>query len=113
MKEIKAIFKPHYLENVLEALQSLDGLPGLTISEVKGMGKAQNPGHEKESFGAFFDFEKMVKLEIVVSDEKVAEVLEAIEAHARTGLKDDGKIFVYEVLDVVKIRTAQRGVDAI
>ncbi len=113
MKEIKAIFMPEILENVLLALRYIEGLPGITISEVKGFGKTKKAIFKEKSLDEILKHENKIKLEIVVPDELAESAVKAIEENARTGSKGDGKIFISEVLDVVKIRTGERGRSAI
>ena len=112
MKKIEAIIKPFKLDEVKEALASA-GVEGLTVSEVKGFGRQK--GHTELYRGAEYvvDFLPKVKLEIVVDDSKATAVVEAILTAARTGRIGDGKIFVLPVDDVVRIRTGERGGDAL
>jgi nitrogen regulatory protein P-II 1 len=113
MKEIKAIIKPALLETVLLALRHVEGLPGITISEVKGFGKTRKTIGKEKSQDESIEHENKTKLEIVVPDELAEKAIKVIQENARTGGKGDGKIFVFEVLDVVKIRTGERGRSAI
>ncbi len=112
MKKIEAIIKPFKLDEVKESLNAV-GVRGLTVSEVKGFGRQK--GHTELYRGAEYvvDFLPKVKLEIIVQEEKVAEVVATIEKAARTGRIGDGKIFVTPVEDVVRIRTGERGEDAV
>jgi len=112
MKKIEAIVKPFKLDEVKEALQEV-GLQGITVTEAKGFGRQK--GHTELYRGAEYvvDFLPKVKLEIIVQEEKVAEVVATIEKAARTGRIGDGKIFVTPVEDVVRIRTGERGEDAV
>ena len=112
MKKIEAIIKPFKLDEVKEAL-ALEGVQGMTISEVKGFGRQR--GHTELYRGAEYvvDFLPKVKIEILVEDDKAAAVTEAIIAAARTGRIGDGKIFILPVEDAVRIRTGERGADAI
>jgi nitrogen regulatory protein P-II 1 len=112
MKKVEAIIKPFKLDEVKEALSAI-GIQGLTVSEIKGFGRQK--GHTELYRGAEYvvDFLPKVKLEIIVSDDKVAEVVGAIETAAKTGRIGDGKIFVLPVEEVVRIRTGERGSDAI
>lgn len=112
MKKIEAIIKPFKLDEVKDALSDI-GVQGLTVSEVKGFGRQK--GHTEFYRGAEYvvDFLPKVKLEIVVSDEIVAQVVEIIEHAARTGRIGDGKIFVLPMESVVRIRTGERGSDAL
>ncbi len=112
MKKVEAIIKPFKLDEVKEALSTI-GIQGLTVTEVKGFGRQK--GHTELYRGAEYvvDFLPKVKLEIIVSNEKVSQVVEAIEKTAKTGRIGDGKIFVLPIDEVVRIRTGERGSDAI
>jgi len=112
MKKIEAIIKPFKLDEVKEALTKL-GIQGMSVSEVKGFGRQK--GHTELYRGAEYvvDFLPKVKVEILIEDEKVAAVTDAIVAAARTGRIGDGKIFVSPVDDAVRIRTGERGEQAI
>jgi nitrogen regulatory protein P-II 1 len=112
MKKIDAIIKPFKLDEVKEAL-SKAGVHGLTITEVKGFGRQK--GHTELYRGAEYvvDFLPKVKIEILVEDDKAAEVTDSIIAAARTGRIGDGKIFIMPMDEVVRIRTGERGSDAI
>ena len=112
MKKIEAIIKPFKLDEVKEGLAEI-GNVGMTVSEVKGFG--QQKGHTELYRGAEYevDFIPKTKIEIVVSDEKVASVLETIEQKAKTGKIGDGKIFVYNVAQIIRIRTGQIGNEAL
>ena len=112
MKLIEAIIKPFKLDEVKDALNEI-GIEGITVSEVKGFGRQK--GHTELYRGAEYvvDFLPKVKLEIIVTNEKVSQVVEAIEKSARTGRIGDGKIFVLPMEEVVRIRTGERGGDAI
>lgn len=112
MKLIVAIVKPFKLDEVREALADI-GINGLTVTEVKGFGRQK--GHTELYRGAEYvvDFLPKVKIEAVVSDDMLEQALEAIQMSARTGKIGDGKIFVMEVEQVVRIRTGETGDDAI
>lgn len=112
MKKVEAIIKPFKLDEVKESLSSI-GVQGLTVSEVKGFGRQK--GHTELYRGAEYvvDFLPKVKLEIIVKDELVTQVVEAVLKSAKTGRIGDGKIFVLPIDDVVRIRTGERGADAI
>lgn len=112
MKKVEAIVKPFKLDEVKESLSAV-GVQGLTVSEVKGFGRQK--GHTELYRGAEYvvDFLPKVKLEVIVTDEKVAEVVDLIEKAAKTGRIGDGKIFVLPVDEVIRIRTGERGADAI
>ncbi len=112
MKKIEAIIKPFKLDEAKEALSSI-GIQGITVSEVKGFGRQK--GHTELYRGAEYvvDFLPKVKVEVVVQDDMVDKVTEAILSAANTGRIGDGKIFVLPVLDAVRIRTGERGQDAI
>ncbi|MFM9882084.1 MAG: P-II family nitrogen regulator [Burkholderiales bacterium] len=106
MKKIEAIVKPFKLDEVREALAEV-GVSGLTVTEVKGFGRQK--GHTELYRGAEYvvDFLPKVKIEVVVTDSLVEQVVEAIVKSARTGKIGDGKIFVTEVQQVVRIRTGE------
>ena len=112
MKKIEAIIKPFKLDEVKEALHDV-GVSGITVTEAKGFGRQK--GHTELYRGAEYviDFLPKVKLEVVVEDELAERVVEAIAAAARTGRIGDGKIFVMDVGEVLRIRTGERGSDAI
>ena len=112
MKKIEAIIKPFKLDEVKEALADV-GVLGLTVTEVKGFGRQK--GHTELYRGAEYvvDFLPKVKVEVVLSDEMVSRALEAIERAAKTGRIGDGKIFVTNVEEVVRIRTGERGEPAL
>jgi nitrogen regulatory protein P-II 1 len=112
MKKVEAIIKPFKLDEVKEAL-SKEGIQGMTVSEVKGFGRQR--GHTELYRGAEYvvDFLPKVKIEILVDDEKAGVVTETILTAARTGRIGDGKIFILPVEDAVRIRTGERGIDAI
>jgi len=114
MKEIKAIIQPFLLSKVVVALKEIEGLPGVTVSEVHGFGRARAADASgAELRGVVVEYVKKSKLEVVVPDELAGRVIEAIRQHARTGNPGDGKIFVYRVEDVVRIRTGEHGDAAI
>ena len=112
MKMIMAIVKPFRLDDVREAVAEI-GIQGITVTEVKGFGRQR--GHTELYRGAEYvvDFLPKIKLEIIVPDDLVAQVVETVEKSARTGRIGDGKIFVTNVEEVVRIRTGERGSDAI
>jgi len=112
MKKVEAIVKPFKLDDVKEALGEV-GVMGLTVTEVKGFGRQR--GHTESYRGAEYivDFLPKMKIEVVVPDELVPAVLEAVERAARTGRIGDGKIFVTPVEEAVRIRTGERGEGAL
>ena len=112
MKLITAIIKPFKLDEVREALSDI-GVQGITVCEVKGFGRQK--GHTELYRGAEYvvDFLPKMKIEVAVSDELVERVIEAIETSARTGKIGDGKVFVYNLEQVVRIRTGETGQDAL
>jgi nitrogen regulatory protein P-II 1 len=113
MKEIKAIIQPFMLSKVINALKEREDLPGVTVSEIKGFGKARAEGVQNKIVEDLIGYVKRIKLEIVVPDKIADEVVNIISTHAHTGRAGDGKIFVYTVDEVVKIRTGERGEGAI
>ena len=112
MKKVEAIIKPFKLDEVKEALNEV-GIQGITVSEVKGFGRQK--GHTELYRGAEYvvDFIPKIKMEIIVADDAVGKVVETIETAAKTGRIGDGKIFVTSVEDVIRIRTGERGEDAL
>jgi nitrogen regulatory protein P-II 1 len=112
MKKIEAVIKPFKLDDVREALSEI-GIAGMTAIEVKGFGRQK--GHTELYRGAEYvvDFLPKVKLEIVISDDQVERCIEVITKAARTGKIGDGKIFVSEVIKVIRIRTGEQDNDAI
>jgi len=113
MKEIKAIIRPARLLEVTEELQMIDGLPGVTISEIKGFGKGRAKNATDKVVYEMVEFIPRIQLEVVVDDEMVAEVVNVIQKYAHTGNTGDGKIFVSTVDDIIKIRTNERGPGAV
>lgn len=112
MKKIEAIIKPFKLDDVKDALQEI-GLMGITITEARGFGRQK--GHSELYRGAEYvvDFLPKIKIEVVVEDKMAERVIEAICTAARTGKIGDGKIFVSSVEDAIRIRTGERGAQAI
>lgn len=112
MKKIMAILKPFKLDDVKQALGEID-VYGMTVSEVKGFGRQK--GHTELYRGAEYtvDFLPKIKVEIVTTDELAPGVVEAILSNAKTGKIGDGKIFISNVEEVIRIRTAERGEDAL
>jgi len=112
MKLITAVFKPFKLDEVREALSAI-GVQGFTVTEVKGFGRQK--GHTELYRGAEYvvDFLPKVKIEAAVDDSLVDQACEAIEAAAKTGKIGDGKIFVFDLLSVTRIRTGETGKDAL
>ncbi|GEJ57587.1 MAG TPA: P-II family nitrogen regulator [Anaeromyxobacteraceae bacterium] len=112
MKKVEAIIKPFKLDEVKQALSEV-GVAGLTATEVKGFGRQK--GHTELYRGAEYvvDFLPKVKVEVVVSDQLVGRVVEVIERAAKTGRIGDGKIFVVPVEEVIRIRTGERGEEAL
>jgi len=112
MKKIEAIIKPFKLEDVKEALVE-NGIAGMTVSDVKGYGRQQ--GHSELYRGAEYvvDFLAKIKVEVIVNDDDVESTITTIIEAAKTGKIGDGKIFVTPVDEVVRIRTEQRGNDAV
>jgi len=108
MKKIEAIIKPYKVDQVKQALAEA-GIGGMTVSEVKGFGRQK--GHTELYRGAEYvvDFLPKVKVEILVSDDKVEQVIDTIVSAARSGQIGDGKIFVVPVNEAVRIRTGERG----
>jgi len=112
VKRIEAVIKPHTLDSVKERLQQI-GVSGMTITEVRGFGRTGGKTEIYRGSAYVVDFVPKVKIDVVVKDQMAADVVEAITATARTGKIGDGKIFVTTVDEVVRIRTGERGEDAL
>ena len=112
MKKIEAVIKPFKLDEVKEALQEL-GVQGMTVLEAKGYGRQK--GHTELYRGAEYviDFLPKIKIEVVVGDDQLERAVEAIVAAARTGRIGDGKIFVSDIAEVIRIRTGESGAAAV
>ncbi len=112
MKKIEAIIRPFKLDEVKEALVE-EGIRGLTITEVRGYGRQK--GHTETYRGSEYriEFIPKIKIEVVVEKEKAEKVIEAILRTAKTGQVGDGKIFIYDVQDVIRIRTEESGNEAL
>ena len=112
MKKVEAIIKPFKLDEVKDALAEV-GIKGMTVTEVKGFGRTGGKREVYRGSAYVVDFVPKVKIEVVVQDALVAGVLEAIERSAKTGRIGDGKIFVSPIEEAIRIRTGERGDDAI
>ena len=112
MKKIEAIIQPHKLEDVKEALKAI-GIDGMTIAEVRGHGRQK--GHKEIYRGMEYQVDLLpkVKLEMVVPDNRAQEVIQTVVASARTGKIGDGKVFVYDVVEALRIRNDDRGEGAL
>ena len=112
MKKIEAIIKPFKLDEVKEALHEI-GVKGLTVTEAKGFGRQK--GHTELYRGAEYvvDFLPKVKIEVVITEELLERAIEAIQQAAHTGRIGDGKIFVSDVAEAIRIRTGEKGAEAI
>lgn len=112
MKKIEAIIRPEQIEDIKESLKPLN-LNGLSVTQIMGTGCQRGWTEIVRGTEVDFNFLPKIKLEIVVSDEQAKEVVRRIIETAKTGKIGDGKIFLYDVLDAVRIRTGERGEDAI
>ncbi len=112
MKYVSAVIKPQKLDDVRAALQAL-GVSGLTVTDVRGYGRQK--GHTEVYRGAEYsvDFRPKVKIDIAVPTDLLSAVLDAIRAKANSGSIGDGKIFVFELSDVIRVRTGESGIDAL
>ena len=112
MKKVEAVIRPHLLDAVKTALQDV-GIVGMTVTEVKGFGRQK--GHTETYRGSEYkvDFLPKVKVEVVIPDEIVEKVIEAVLKAAKTGKFGDGKVFVSNLEEAVRIRTGERGEDAL
>ncbi|MGH7022903.1 MAG: P-II family nitrogen regulator [Caulobacteraceae bacterium] len=112
MKKIEAIIKPFKLDEVKEALQDL-GLQGMTVIEAKGFGRQKGQTELYRGAEYVVDFLPKIKIEVVVEDDQLAAAVEAVQTAARTGRIGDGKIFVTDIIEVIRIRTGETGRGAI
>ena len=112
MKKIEAIIQPFKLEPVKEALHNIS-VQGMTVTEVKGFGRQKGIREVYRGMEYQVDFLPKVKIEIIVSDDKVQAIVETIMTNAHTGRIGDGKIFVYPVSEIIRIRTGESGDDAV
>ena len=112
MKKIEAIIKPHKLDDVKERLRQV-GISGMTVSEVKGFGRTGGKTEVYRGSAYVVDFVPKVRIDVVVKESMVAEAVQAISSAAKTGKIGDGKIFVTPVDEAIRIRTGEKGDDAI
>jgi nitrogen regulatory protein P-II 1 len=112
MKKIEAVIQPHKLEEVKEAMKGI-GIDGMTVTEVRGHGRQK--GHKEIYRGMEYQVDLLpkIKLELVVPDARVEEVIRTLTMSARTGKIGDGKIFIYDVLEAIRIRNDDRGESAL
>ncbi|MDZ7765044.1 MAG: P-II family nitrogen regulator [Melioribacteraceae bacterium] len=112
MKKVEAIIRPFKLDEVKEALLE-EGVRGMTISEVRGYGRQK--GHKETYRGSEYqiEFVPKIKIEVVVDDSVVNKIVDTILAHAKTGQVGDGKIFIYNIEDIIRIRTDESGPEAL
>jgi nitrogen regulatory protein P-II 1 len=113
MKEIKAIIQPFMLSKVVSSLKELQGLPGVTVFDVRGFGRQRATGTPAAVLEGMVSYVEKVQLETVVPDDLVEEVIQTIRSAAHTGNPGDGKIFVRTVDDVLRISTSERGETAL
>jgi nitrogen regulatory protein P-II 1 len=112
MKKVEAIIQPFKLEPVKEALHQL-AVKGMTVTEVKGFGRQKGLREVYRGVEYLVDFLPKVKIEVVAPDEQVEAITNAIIAQARTGKVGDGKIFIYHMAEVIRIRTGEKGEEAV
>jgi nitrogen regulatory protein P-II 1 len=113
MKEIKAYIKPHMLSKVTRALQKVEGLGGMSVTNIQGFGRGRAQGGPLRTDEDLLDYSQRMKIELICKDQRVEEIVSLIENTAHTGLRGDGKIFVTPVEMVVRISTGERGDDAL
>jgi nitrogen regulatory protein PII len=113
MKEVKAFIKPQMLSKVTRALQKVEGLTGMSVTGVQGFGRGRAKGASHRIEEDLLDFSLRMKIEILCRDEKVEEIVSAIEKSAHTGLRGDGKIYVVPVETAVRISNGERGDEAV
>src|ERR1700694_4377390 len=112
MKKVEAIIKPFKLDEVKDALTEV-GVQGMTVTEVKGFGRTGGKREVYRGSAYVVDFLPKIKIEIVAPDSLVATILDAVQKSAKTGKIGDGKIFISEVLDAMRIRTGEHGEEAV
>ncbi len=112
MKKIEAIIKPFRLDDVKDGLAEL-GISGMTIDEVRGVGRGKGKAAIYPGAEYVIDFVPRIRLSIVIDDDILESVIDVILETAKTGSVGDGKIFIYDVFDAIRIRTGERGTDAI
>ena len=112
MKKIEAVIKPFKLDEVKEALHEV-GVSGITVTEAKGFGRQKGQTELYRGAEYVVDFLPKIKIEVVIPDDQLERALEAISTAARTGRIGDGKIFVSDIIDVMRIRTGETGADAV
>jgi len=113
MKRIIAIIKPKMLDDVIFALHQAEDFPGATMTEVQGMGRSFYKHVEKRRNSGSLGYPTQIRIEIICFDNQVDQITSIIEENARTGKSGDGKIFISDVTGAIRIRTGQRGEDAI
>ena len=113
MKEIKAYIKPHMLSKVAMALHGLEGLTGLSVSKIQGFGRGRAQGEPRRVVEDQVEYVPHVRLEVFCRDDIAHRVVALIQENAHTGLKGDGKIYVSEVVEAVRISTGERGAPAV
>jgi len=113
MKEVKAIIQPFMLSKVVDALKKIPHFPGITVTKAQGFGREKGEGAHHRIVEDLIDYVPKVKIEIVVNDVMLDIVVDSILEHAHTGNKGDGKIFVYDVKDTIRIKTKERGEAAV
>lgn len=113
MKEVKAFIQPFKLSAVTRALQDIQGFPGMTVSDCRGFGREKGKEGPHRVIEDLIDYIPKVRIEIMLNDELVDKVVEAIAKTSHTGNPGDGKVFVYDIEKAVRIKTFQRGEEAI
>jgi nitrogen regulatory protein P-II 1 len=113
MKEIKAIIQPFMLGKVVNALHKIPNFPGITVTKAQGFGREKGQGASHRIVEDLVDYVPKVRIEIVVNDEMLETVVNTITKYAHTGNQGDGKIFIYDVKDAIRIMTGERGETAV
>ena len=113
MKEIKAHVQPHMLPHVVLALSQVPGLSGLSVTKVQGFGRGRGRGQPRRIVEDQIDYVPHAKIEVFCRDDQVESIVGAIQTSARTGLKGDGKIYVTDVVQAIRISTGERGQQAV
>ncbi len=113
MKEIKAIIRPFKLDDVISELHKIEDLPGLTISDIKGFGRTKAQDTNLSFKDGLHNYVKKIKIELIVKNNMVDKIISIIQKTAYTGIPGDGKIFIADISDTIRIRTNERGEEAI
>ena len=113
MKKIEAYIKPNMLTKVCTGLHEIEGLTGMSVMEITGCGRGRGEDPKDHIVSGMMSYKPHLKVEVVADDDLAEEVISVIQERAHTGLRGDGKVYIYSVEDAVRIRTGERGEDAV